>query len=112
MFTDNTDGGLGPVVTHYLSRLAVYVCLRFFPSELLHSCLSFRCLSGLLEALSFFLSAGVNYESCKAAQYTSNLEGHKKTNHGWALHYYYYFYTAKIYHFLLSIFVLFPSTNI
>lgn len=54
MFTDNTDGGLGPVLTHYLSRLAVYVCLRFFPSELQHSCLSFRCLSGLLEALSFF----------------------------------------------------------
>lgn len=45
MFTDNTDGGLGPVVTHYLRRLAIYVCLRFFPSELPHSCLSFRCLA-------------------------------------------------------------------
>lgn len=30
MFTDNTDGGLGPGMTRYLRELAVFVCLRSF----------------------------------------------------------------------------------
>lgn len=39
---------------------------------------------------SFFLSAGVNYESYKAeSQYISSLEGYKKANNGWTLHYFY-----------------------
>lgn len=57
MFTDNTDGGLGPVVTHYLSRMTVCVCLCFF--LLVTAFLSVSSVSGLLEALSFLQQGSI-----------------------------------------------------
>lgn len=72
MFTDNTDGGLGPGMTRYLRELGVFVCLRSFFLRIL-AFLCVHAVPGLLQRV-LLLSAGGNYRSSEdESQYILDL---------------------------------------